>query len=143
MTKKRKTHHASSHSQTHSSQSLEHKILENLVHLQKIHTDLAEKFDRLAKEISQLLKLFELAAQSITKNPSLQVTEKDKELVEKIDKLIEQNKLIAKGLTIMQEAIYPETTHETTQQPTTEYQPSEYQEPKALPQNTSRPLPKF
>src|SRR3989338_7066786 len=141
MTKKRQTHHASSYSQKHSSQSLEHKIVENLVNLQKVHTDLAEKFDKLAKEISQLLKLFELAAQNVAKNPSLQTT--DKELVEKIDKLIEQNKLIAKGLTIMQEAIYPETTHETAQQPTTEYQPSEYQEPKTSPQNTSRPLPKF
>ena len=37
---------------------LEEKILENLVELQKVHTNLAEKFDKLSSNISNLLGLF-------------------------------------------------------------------------------------
>lgn len=88
-----------------SEQKLEDKILENLVDLQKVHTNLAEKFDKLAKEISNLLALFELAARSFSKHPALKGSESDREFLEKIDKLLEQNKTIAKGLTLMEEQI--------------------------------------
>src|SRR3990167_4261338 len=82
---------------------LERTLIENIVELQKVHTDLAEKFDKLAKEISSLLALFEVTARSFTKQNPLGEYEKDKEFLEKIDRLLDQNKTIAKGLTLMED----------------------------------------
>ena len=99
MTKKRRKITAS---ETKKKDGLEEKLIENLVVLQKVNTDLAVKFDKLAKEISSLLSLFEITA----KNFASQVPsdyEKDKEFLEKIDRLLEQNKLIARGLTLMED----------------------------------------
>ena len=44
-----------------------------------------------------------MSARSFAKQPQIQITEKDKEFLEKIDKLLEQNKTIAKGLTLMEQ----------------------------------------
>lgn len=84
---------------------LEEKLIENLVELQKVHANLAEKFDSLSTQISSLLTLFEGAAQNFAKNPVNQFSEKDQEFLEKIDRLLDQNKTIAKGLTMMEERI--------------------------------------
>ena len=70
-----------------------------------MHADLAEKFNRLSEQISGLLSLFENAARSFAQNPANQVSEKDKDFLEKIDRLLDQNKTIAKGLTLMEERI--------------------------------------
>lgn len=82
---------------------LEQKILENLIELQKVHTSLAEKFDKLAGEISQLLTLFEMAARSFAEQPANQMVERDKDFLDKVDRLLEQNKTIAKALTLVEE----------------------------------------
>lgn len=112
---------------------LEKKLVENLVSLQKVHTDLAIKFDHLSKQISELLNLFESAARSFTKNPANLVTEKDKEFLDKIDKLLDQNKTIAKGLTIMEEKM-----RERMQTPPRPVNPN----PEDI-NAQGRPLPKF
>ncbi|MEK6844130.1 MAG: hypothetical protein AABX83_01760 [Nanoarchaeota archaeon] len=121
---------------------IEDKVVENMVKLQKIHTDLAEKFDKLAKEISSLLSLFELAAKSFSKSPTIKTTETDKEFLDKIDKLLEQNKTIAKGLTLMEEQIRKKPYNETTSAPVISRQ-DEYQESSFSERTSSRPLPKF
>ena len=82
---------------------IEDKILQNLVALQKVHTNLAEKFENLSEQISNLLALFESAARTIAKQAPAGITEKDKEFLEKIDKLLDQNKTIARGLTLMEQ----------------------------------------
>lgn len=82
---------------------LEGKLVENLVELQKVHTNMLEKFDKLSSQLSQLLSLFESAARTFATNPGSQINDKDREFLEKIDKLLEQNKTIAKGLTLMEE----------------------------------------
>src|SRR3989338_5718196 len=87
------------------SNPLEGKLVENLVELQKVHTNLLERLDKLAGQLAQLLNLFENAARTFASNPVNQVNEKDREFLEKIDKLLEQNKTIAKGLTLMEERI--------------------------------------
>lgn len=98
------------HKKTHSSQnpkqskeSLEEQTLHSLIELQKVHVNLAEKFDKLALQIQNLLALFEVAARNFAKQPHMQATEKDKEFLEKIDRLLDQNKVLAKGLTLMEE----------------------------------------
>src|SRR3989344_9178540 len=111
MSKKRK-HKTSSTAETGDSpkrktvvdKEIEHAILKNLVELQKVQTDLSEKFSHLASEISNLLALFEVTARNFAKNvPANDQFTKDKELLDKIDKLLDQNKTLAKGLTLMEE----------------------------------------
>tara|TARA_Y100000310_G_C20237649_1_gene603122 strand:+ start:21 stop:422 length:402 start_codon:yes stop_codon:yes gene_type:complete len=83
------------------SSKLEEELLQNLVNLQKVHVNLAEKFDSLSNQISTLLALFESTARTFAKQASGEIVEKDKAFLEKIDKLLDQNKTIAKGLTMM------------------------------------------
>ena len=119
------------------SKALDSAIIENLSALQKINADLAEKFDKLTKEISSLLSLFEMAARSFAKNPSVEGLDKDKEFLEKIDKLLEQNKTIAKGLTLMEEKV----RERMYQKPPSEESPENTYQPS--PSSSSRPLPRF
>lgn len=117
------------------SKSLEKQILENLVELQKVHTDLAEKFNKLSREISGLLTLFEVTAKNFAKNLPKGEAEKDKEFLEKIDKLLDQNKTIAKGLTLMEERMKERVYGGSPQKETEQMQPSINARP--------RPLPRF
>ncbi len=86
-----------------SKESLEEQTIHSLIELQKVHVNLAEKFDKLALQIQNLLTLFEVAARNFARQPQMQTTERDKEFLEKIDKLLDQNKVLAKGLTLMEE----------------------------------------
>ena len=127
---------------------LEEKLIENLVQLQKVHTDLAEKFDKLSEQIASLLSLFEGAAQSFAKNPVNQFSEKDQEFLEKIDKLLDQNKTIAKGLTMMEERIRDKMhspASSTQGTPDSMDQKDDDESPTTHPimSSASRPLPRF
>ena len=98
-------------------QSMEKILIENFVSLQKVLTNLSEKFDNLAKQSSELLKLFEDSAKTIIKRdfqplPTKQINLSTKEMESKLDKLLEQNKIIAKGLTLI---------HETAKNPEINY----------------------
>src|SRR3989344_4868469 len=75
-------------------------LIENFVSLQKVLTDLVIKLDNLSNNIEKLLELFETSAKSIAENKDLG---NDKETSRKIDTLLEQNKTIAKGLSLMNE----------------------------------------
>lgn len=82
------------------------KILsENLIALQKIMANLALSIDNLSKRISKLLDLFEISARTLAeKDYELGKDVKmEKELSQKIDTLIEHNKIFAKGLTLLHE----------------------------------------
>lgn len=84
---------------------IENLLVENFVSLQKIMTNLSTKFDKLATQISKLLELFEISAKSLAeKDIDTQQRSKDeKEMMQKIDNLLEQNKIIARGLTLLHE----------------------------------------
>lgn len=93
--------HASVH---HTGAHLEDTLLHNMVELQKVHVDMAQKFEKLSTQIAQLLQLFEMTARSFgQQSHGIVATEKDREFLDKIDKLLDQNKTIAKGLTLMEE----------------------------------------
>ena len=62
------------------------------------------KFYHLSDQISKLLQLFEIAAKSFVKKQEVGGTG-DKDLLQKIDALLEQNKVIARGLTLMEEKL--------------------------------------
>ncbi len=112
---------------------IEKKLIENLVQLQRAETNLAEKVNRLTDHISKLLSIFEEAAKSFGKQIPEQsiVTEKDKDFLQKIDRLLDQNKTIAKGLTLMEERIRDKLHGKQDSQES--YQP----------QYGGRPVPKF
>lgn len=82
-------------------------LIDNFITLQKVLTNLAVKFDNLSDNISKLLNLFEISAKSFVEKSSLmpETTQKDREFLDKINTLLEQNKTIAKGLTLMEEKI--------------------------------------
>lgn len=106
--KKEESHvsHASHDSHaSHKEVKIEDKILDNLIALQKAETGMVEKFDKLSDQLSKLLSLFETAARNFAQSPSIKTTEKDSEFLAKINSLLEQNKTIAKGLTLMEERI--------------------------------------
>jgi hypothetical protein len=86
------------------------KLIENFVSLQKVMTNMSIKFDNLSNQISKLLDLFEISAKSLAKKEIKIISENNKESTEinkKVDDLLEQNKLIAKGITIIHEKTNP------------------------------------
>jgi len=82
-------------------------LIENFANLQKTMTTLALKFDNLSQQMSSLLTLFEVSAKSFADKLATNIPElqKDAEFLDKLDKLLDQNKTIAKGLTLMEEKL--------------------------------------
>ncbi len=93
--------------QTHGKVKVEKILIENFVSLQKVMTNLSIKFDSLTNQISRLLELFEISAKALAeKEFNLEKVDRDdKKIINKIDNLLEQNKTIARGLTLMHERI--------------------------------------
>lgn len=83
-------------------------LIENFIALQKVNTNLAIKFDKLSNQISSLLELFEVSAKTLAeKDLELKKENRDnKQIVEKIDNLIEQNRTIARGVALVHEGNY-------------------------------------
>ncbi len=77
-------------------------LIENFVGLQKAMTHLSIKFEGLSTNISRLLEIFELSAKAqLEKSPDFP----DKELLVKVNSIIDQNKTIAKGLVSLNEKV--------------------------------------
>jgi len=89
---------------------LEGKLIENFVSLQKVLTNLAVKLDSLSGQISKFLQLFEISAKSFAEKTSgggeaSEIQAGSPALANKIDALLEQNKTIARGLTLIEEKL--------------------------------------
>jgi hypothetical protein len=85
-------------------ETINNKIIENFVSLQRVMTNLAVKMEDLSNQISKLLELFEISAKAIAdKDFSLGDNKINNQISEKLDSLIEQNKVIAKGITLLHE----------------------------------------
>ena len=83
-------------------------LIENFVKMQHVQANLAVKFDLLADNISRLLGLIEISAKSFVEKQDIEkeiFTKGDKDLLEKLDSLVDQNKTIAKGLTLVEEKL--------------------------------------
>ncbi len=86
-------------------------LVDNFVSLQKVMTNLAVKFDHLSTQLSNLLNLFEISAKSLAeKDVHLEKERRDnKQILNKLENLEGQNKIIAKGLSLMHDKIpHPE-----------------------------------
>ncbi|MCK4553332.1 hypothetical protein KAT80_03950 [Candidatus Pacearchaeota archaeon] len=90
-------------------------LIENFIALQKVITNLSIKFDGLTNQISSLLELFEVSAKTLAeKDFDIKKENRDnKQIIEKIDNLLEQNRTIARGVALIHEGnsghkpIYP------------------------------------
>jgi len=140
MVKKRKTSHKKLekkiiHSSLNEEDARTEKILiENFVALQKVMTHLSERFDNLSSQISKMLNLFEISAKALAeKDFGAEKEEKElKKVADKLDGLLEQNKVIARGLTLLHEEASPTRKPEMQQEA-----PNFIQPPRPM-QNVSR-----
>jgi len=73
-------------------------LIENFVGLQHAMTNMSVKFGSLSDNISKLLQVFEEAAKNFVSGGRSD----DKDMLNKIDSLLNQNKTIAKGLVLME-----------------------------------------
>jgi hypothetical protein len=113
-----------------SAREREELLIENFIGLQKAMTHLSMKFENLSDNIGKLLNVFELSAKDFIMNKGKANPETDKDLLNKINSLLEQNKTIAKGLVMIEEKVRNkgEVSQEQVQQ---------------QPQFQPRPLPQF
>lgn len=104
---------------------VERVLVENFIALQKVMTNLSIKFDRLSDRIDKLLELFEISAKALAeKEYGSEKGNKDNEkIIKKIDNLFEQNKIIARGLSLLHENGSESEIHQSTQKQTS---PSEF-----------------
>ncbi len=87
-----------------SNRELQFALIENFVNLQKVLTNLTIKFDGLSDNITKLLELFEISAKSFIRRQEEGNTG-EIDVLRKLDTLLEQNKTVAKGLTLIEEKI--------------------------------------
>ncbi|MGB9707961.1 MAG: hypothetical protein ACPLXC_01370 [Candidatus Pacearchaeota archaeon] len=79
-------------------------IMENMIALQKILTSLASELKTLNKKVSDLFELFEETSASFREG-AIAGEGIPTDISEKIDKLVEQNKTLAKGLLLLEKAV--------------------------------------
>jgi len=86
---------------------LEEALIVNFTNMQKVLTNLAIKFEDLSTNISKLLELFEISAKSFAEKYTGEDdrTKVDREFLEKLDRLLDQNKTISKGIMLMEEKV--------------------------------------
>ena len=86
-------------------ESIERALFDNFISLQNVLADLVVKLDGLTTKVSDMFDLFESSAKSLAeKDFSSEKEGKDNEkIIEKLEGLSEQNKIIAKGLTLIHE----------------------------------------
>lgn len=83
---------------------IEKSLIENFVSIQRVLVNLSVKIDNLTGQISKLLELFEISAKALAeKNFQTGDNRNNTKIAEKIDTLLDQNKTIARGLTLMHE----------------------------------------
>jgi hypothetical protein len=89
-----------------SSPEVQKLLVENFAGLQKAMTNLAIKFESLSSQISNLLEVFELSAKNfVNSTPGALNPDENKDIIIKIDSLLEQNKTLAKGLVTLEEKL--------------------------------------
>jgi hypothetical protein len=108
-------------------------LIENFVALQKVIVNLAEKLTNLSTQTSKLLELFETSAKTLAEKGF----EDNKEIVQKLDALLDQNKVLAKGISLLHEA-EEEIPKTPLQRPAT---PTQKPIPQQLPKSPMPPQP--
>ena len=113
----KKTRSAKVVKKTEDDYKIERILVENFIALQKVMTNLSAKFDNLANQISKLLELFEISAKALAeKDFNIERKGANTEAIaKKMDSLLEQNKIIARGMTLINDRILEKNTGEVPQ----------------------------
>lgn len=115
--------------------NIEKALIENFIGLQKVMTNFAMKFDNLANQISKLLELFEISAQTLAKKDiSLDKGQIDPKMANKLDSLLDQNKIIARSLTLLHGATEPTLSPQLMGQPVPSQAPPQRLQPSPVKQ---------
>lgn len=91
----------------HRNEEIENMLVDNFVSLQKVMVNLSTKFENLTGQISKLLELFEISAKTLAEKDfdAEKVNKENAKIIEKLENVLEQNKTIARGLTLMHDKI--------------------------------------
>jgi hypothetical protein len=99
-------------------------LIGNFIELQKVMTNLSIKFENLSDNISNLLTIFELSARDYLSRKQNK-SETDKDLLDKVNSLMEQNRTIAKGIIMIDDKVRTKIPSPTqVPQPPQQFQPS-------------------
>ena len=91
-------------------------LVENSVILQKVMTDVSINLKKLNEQLATLLGLFENAAKGFVEKEKAEGkidSTQGNELINKLDTLLEQNRTIAKGLTLLEQKVREQGIQET------------------------------
>lgn len=77
-------------------------LIENFVALQRVLTNLSVKLDNVATQMTKLLDLFEISAKALAEK-DFSVDKDNRKVLERLDMVLDQNKTLARGLTLMHE----------------------------------------
>jgi len=93
---------------TTSQVQVEKTLINNFIALQKVMTNLALKFDDLSGQLSKLLDLFQISAKALAeKNFNVMGEKEHEDILKRLDNMSEQNKILARGLTLLHEPRVP------------------------------------
>ena len=90
---------------------------DNTVNIKNAMINLSVKFEDLSDNISRLLSVLEISAKDYLANKGKTTPEVDKDLLNKINSLLDQNKTIAQGLVMIEEKVRSKTEPQPQQQP--------------------------
>jgi hypothetical protein len=119
------------------SPEVDNMLVDNFVSLQKVMVNLSTKFEDLATQISKLLQLFEISAKALAEKDfdAEKNTRENAKILEKLESILDQNKTIARGLTLMHDKITEPP------QPQSGYYPSQLSMSRMQPQLPQPPQP--
>jgi len=80
-------------------------LIDNFVALQKVLTNLTARFEMMTDNLNKLLQLFEVSAKSFIQKQAGANPTDEQELLKKLDTMLDQNKTVAKGITLIEEKI--------------------------------------
>ena len=78
-------------------------LVDNFTALQRVMMNMAEKLSDVSDKMEKLLELFETSAKTLAKKDFKLAGETSPEIIKKLNDLSEQNKVIARGLTLLHE----------------------------------------
>lgn len=137
--KKRKYHRkksSSSGKKQLTAREREELLIENFVGIQHAMTNLSIKFGALSDNISNLLMVFEEAAKNFAEGGKSD----DKDMLRKINSLLDQNKTIARGLVLMESKLRGRAT-DSPGEPSIPAPPAPPNPPSYPPMDRPRPRP--
>ena len=100
-----------------SAQEREELLIENFIGLQRAMINLSMKFENLSDNISKLLNVFELSAKDYMINKGRTTPDVDRELLNRINLLLEQNKIIMGSVRSLDDKTKKQEVQKTNTQP--------------------------